>query len=112
MSIPLSFCKNLCFHIALWVFFYDLSVSLSLTEYTWSLYSMFLWLPKAGLNHTESKAEAVCVCVKLCGNWPCSDSKSCIYLLRYRYIKNWKEVLQPLNPFMSLYVPAVKLLLC
>lgn len=34
------------------------------------------------------------------------------YLSRYRYIKNWKEVLQPLNPFISLYVPAVKLLLC
>lgn len=46
--------------------------------------------------------------------WPLAftDGKSSIYLLRHRHIKNWKKVLQPLNPFMSLYVPAVKLLLC
>lgn len=32
-----------------------------------------------------------------------------IYLLRLRAIKNWREVLQPLNPVTALCVPAVKL---
>lgn len=114
--IPFSFCKiNKClrFLFALWeplevlrsVCTCGLVLCIPLVSQAW------VKLRGAGSKVSAGFGGRVWSCVAIGLYW-WQIIYLCIYLLRHRRVKNWKKALQPLNPFMSLYVPAVKLLLC